>query len=339
MIDLRNLTYDETEKEIMALGEPKFRAKQIFSWVWRGVCGFDEMTDISKSLRAKLAEKFYIGNIKIQEKFVSTIDETRKYLLKLEDGNFIETVVMKYNHGYSVCVSSQVGCRMGCAFCASTRAGMVRSLNAGEIAGQVLTAQTDLGERISNIVIMGIGEPLDNYDNLQKFLNIIGHKDGLNIGLRHITVSTCGIVPKIRALADEKLQITLSISLHASNDEKRSEIMPINRKYGIDELLEACRYYIKQTNRRISFEYTLISGVNDSPAEARALGGLLRGMLCHINLIPVNPVRETGFVRSSAERVEKFRKTLEDMGFSATVRRKMGADINAACGQLRRKML
>lgn len=339
MIDLRNLTYDETEEVVLSLGEPRFRAKQIFSWVWRGARDFDEMTDISKSLRSKLAEKFYTENIKIQEKFVSGIDETRKYLLKLEDGNFIETVAMKYNHGITVCVSSQVGCRMGCAFCASTKAGMVRSLSAGEIAAQVLIVSEDMGERVSNIVVMGIGEPFDNYDNLLKFLKIVGHPDGLNIGQRHITVSTCGIVPKIRALADEKLQITLSISLHAVDDRTRSDIMPINRKYNIAELLEACRYYIDRTNRRISFEYTLIAGVNDSAQNARDLGGLLKGMLCHINLIPVNSVSETDFVRSDAARVEKFRKILENMGFAATVRRRMGADIDAACGQLRRERI
>ncbi len=335
MIDLRNLTYEEIEAELSALGEPGFRAKQIFSWIWRGAESFDEMSNISKTLRAKLSDKFYIGSLKIQEKSVSGIDETRKYLLKLNDGNFIESVVMKYEHGLTVCVSSQVGCRMGCAFCASTKAGIVRSLSAGEIASQILTAQRDTGERISNIVMMGIGEPLDNYDNLLRFLKIVGHPDGLCIGQRHITVSTCGIVPKIRALADEKPQITLSVSLHAYDDKTRSEIMPINRRYGISELLDACRYYTDTTSRRISFEYTLIEGVNDFPDGARKLGALLRGMLCHVNLIPVNPVRETSFKRSGAERVEKFRRTLENMGITATVRRKMGADIDAACGQLR----
>ena len=317
------------------LGEPSFRAKQIFEWLYRGVDSFDEMSNLSKSLRERLDAAYIAGNLKIEQKFVSRIDETRRYLLKLEDGNYIESVLMKYHHGYTICVSSQVGCAMGCRFCASTRNGKARNLSAGEIIGQVMTVQKDLGERISNIVMMGIGEPLDNYDEVLKFLEIVNHPSGLNIGHRHITLSTCGLVPKIKDLADRQLQITLSVSLHAADDETRSEIMPVNRRYSISQLMEACRYYIKKTNRRISFEYTLISGVNDNSAEAEKLLKLLHGMLCHVNLIPVNPVKETGFKQGSRAKIEEFQRILESGGISATIRREMGADISAACGQLR----
>lgn len=317
------------------LSEPTFRAKQIFEWLYRGAESFDDMSNLSKALRERLDEKYSVGNLKIEQKFVSHIDETRRYLLQLEDGNYIESVLMKYRHGYTICVSSQVGCAMGCRFCASTRNGKARNLSAGEIIGQVTTVQKDLGERISNIVLMGIGEPLDNYDEVLKFLEIVNHPSGLNIGHRHITLSTCGIVSKIKDLADRQLQITLSVSLHAADNETRSEIMPINRRYDIAALKEACLYYIKKTNRRISFEYTLISGVNDNSAEAEKLLKLIRGMLCHVNLIPVNPVRETGFKQGSRAKIEEFQKILENGGISATIRREMGADISAACGQLR----
>ena len=293
------------------------------------------MSNLSKSLRERLDAAYIAGNLKIEQKFVSRIDETRRYLLKLEDGNYIESVLMKYHHGYTICVSSQVGCAMGCRFCASTRNGKARNLSAGEIIGQLMTVQKDLGERISNIVMMGIGEPLDNYDEVLKFLEIVNHPSGLNIGHRHITLSTCGLVPKIKDLADRQLQITLSVSLHAADDETRSEIMPVNRRYSISQLMEACRYYIKKTNRRISFEYTLISGVNDNSAEAEKLLKLLHGMLCHVNLIPVNPVKETGFKQGSRAKIEEFQRILESGGISATIRREMGADISAACGQLR----
>ena len=334
--NLKSYTYNELEALVRnELGEPSFRAKQIFEWLYRGADSFDEMSNLSKSLRERLGAAYTAGNLKIEQKFVSRIDETRRYLLKLEDGNYIESVLMKYHHGYTICVSSQVGCAMGCRFCASTRNGKARNLSAGEIIGQVMTVQKDLGERISNIVMMGIGEPLDNYDEVLKFLEIVNHPSGLNIGHRHITLSTCGLVPKIKDLADRQLQITLSVSLHAADDETRSEIMPVNRRYSISQLMEACRYYIKNTNRRISFEYTLISGVNDNSAEAEKLLKLLNGMLCHVNLIPVNPVKETGFKQGSRAKIEEFQRILESGGISATIRREMGADISAACGQLR----
>ena len=334
--NLKSYTYNELEALVRnELGEPSFRAKQIFEWLYRGADSFDEMSNLSKSLRERLGAAYTAGNLKIEQKFVSRIDETRRYLLKLEDGNYIESVLMKYHHGYTICVSSQVGCAMGCRFCASTRNGKARNLSVGEIIGQVMTVQKDLGERISNIVMMGIGEPLDNYDEVLKFLEIVNHPSGLNIGHRHITLSTCGLVPKIKDLADRQLQITLSVSLHAADDETRSEIMPVNRRYSISQLMEACRYYIKKTNRRISFEYTLISGVNDNSAEAEKLLKLLHGMLCHVNLIPVNPVKETGFKQGSRAKIEEFQRILESGGISATIRREMGADISAACGQLR----
>lgn len=334
--NLKSYTYNELEALVRnELGEPSFRAKQIFEWLYRGADSFDEMSNLSKSLRERLGAAYTAGNLKIEQKFVSRIDETRRYLLKLEDGNYIESVLMKYHHGYTICVSSQVGCAMGCRFCASTRNGKARNLSAGEIIGQVMTVQKDLGERISNIVMMGIGEPLDNYDEVLKFLEIVNHPSGLNIGHRHITLSTCGLVPKIKDLADRQLQITLSVSLHAADDETRSEIMPVNRRYSISQLMEVCRYYIKKTNRRISFEYTLISGVNDNSAEAEKLLKLLHGMLCHVNLIPVNPVKETGFKQGSRAKIEEFQRILESGGISATIRREMGADISAACGQLR----
>ncbi len=339
MKNLKDYTISELEEILLNLGEPKFRAKQIFKWLYDGAESYDEMTNIPKSLKEKLADKYSVACLKIKQKFVSDIDETRRYLLELDDGNFIESVLMKYHHGYTICVSSQVGCAMGCAFCASTKGGKVRNLEVSEIIGQVMTVQKDLGERISNIVMMGMGEPLDNFDNVMRFLEIVNHPLGMNIGHRHISLSTCGIVPKILELADKKLQITLSISLHASNDEKRSDIMPINRRYNIKELLSACRYYIEKTNRRISFEYTLINGVNDTIDEAEELLSLISGMLCHVNLIPVNAVEGTGFSASGKKATEAFRTHLEKGGVSATIRREMGADISAACGQLRANTL
>lgn len=336
-INLKDLTYEELLSAIRELGEPKFRAEQIFKWLYKGAVSFDDMKNIPKTLKEKLMTDYCISKAEIAERLISNIDGTRKYLLRLSDGNYIETVLMKYKHGYTICVSSQVGCAMGCAFCASTRNGKIRNLSAGEIIDQIITVQNDIGERISNIVMMGIGEPLDNFDNVLKFLKNVNDERGLGIGHRHITVSTCGLVHNIIRLADMKLQITLSISLHATNDKTRSEIMPVNRRYNIEELLNACDYYIKQTNRRISFEYTLISGVNDNRAEAVSLGKLLKNKLCHVNLIPVNSVKETGFVKSDREKIEEFQKTVEDFGISATIRREMGSDINAACGQLRNK--
>lgn len=334
-INFKDLTLSEMEEFLKDLGEPKFRAKQVYEWLYRGVISFEEMTNLSKPLRAALAERALLQSLTIEEKLISHIDETRRYLLQLNDGHYIEAVLMKYHHGYTICISSQVGCAMGCAFCASTRMGKARNLTSGELIDQVLSVQKDLGERISNIVMMGIGEPLDNFENVMKFLENVSSPHGLNIGQRHITLSTCGLVDRIRELADRKLQITLSISLHAADDAARSEIMPVNRRYPVAELLDACRYYISQTNRRISFEYTLIAGKNDSLKEADALAELLSGMLCHVNLIPVNAVEETSFSATAREKVERFQARLEVRGISATIRREMGGDINAACGQLR----
>ncbi|MBO5364648.1 MAG: 23S rRNA (adenine(2503)-C(2))-methyltransferase RlmN [Clostridia bacterium] len=334
--NLKDYTLEELENMVTAeLKQPKFRGKQIFTWLYRGVTDFSQMTDLSKPLREQLEETYSLGNLTVVKKYCSKLDETRRYLLQLEDGNYIESVLMKYHHGYTICISSQVGCAMGCAFCASTRGGKKRNLTAGEIVGQVMAVQRDLGERISNIVMMGIGEPLDNYDQVLKFLEIVNHPLGLNVGHRHISLSTCGLAEKIRHLADRDLQITLSVSLHATNDEKRSAIMPINRKYPIGILMDACRYYIKKTNRRISFEYTLIEGVNDGEADAAELIGLLKGMLCHVNLIPVNPTGAKGIRQGSRKSVEGFQKLLEMGGLTATIRREMGSDIQAACGQLR----
>lgn len=337
--NLRNFTYDALSKFLEDMGEPKFRTKQIFTWLYKGTVSFDEMTNIKKELREKLSEITTLTLPKIEEKFVSRLDETRKYLIKLDDGNYIESVLMKYNHGYTVCLSSQVGCRMGCAFCASTRGGLVRNLEPYEIIGQLMIIEKDLGSRISNIVMMGMGEPFDNFANLMIFLENVSHPDGLCIGHRHITVSTCGIVPKIAELAKLAPQITLSISLHAAIDEMRSNIMPINRKYDIKTLLRACRDYVKVTNRRITFEYTLIADVNDNIETASELSSLLRGMLCHVNLIPVNLVKETGFKKSNKDKIDAFRLYLERHGIAATIRREMGSDINAACGQLRQNRL
>ncbi len=339
MIDLRSMEYGELEEFLISLGEPKFRAKQIFAWLMQGVDDFSEMTNISKKTKEVLKKEAYISKLSIREKYVSKLDGTVKYLFELDDGNCIETVVMKYKHGLSVCISSQVGCRMGCGFCASTIGGLYRSLTAGEILNQVIYAQKDIGERISNIVMMGIGEPLDNYDNVIKFLHNVNHPDGLNIGYRHISLSTCGLVDKINKLAEEKLPITLSVSLHAPNNEIRDKIMPVNKKYRIEELIKACKSYINTTGRRISFEYSLISGVNDSEENAYELASLLKGMLCHINLIPVNHVEEREFHKGDASSIKRFTDKLLSLGMNATVRRELGSDISASCGQLRKKTL
>lgn len=313
----------------------KYRASQIFSWLVKGAADFSEMGNIPKNIKAVLNENAYITLPQIKTKLVSKIDGTVKYLFKLHDGECIESVFMRYEHGNTLCISSQAGCRMGCTFCASTLNGLSRNLLPSEMTGQVIAAQKDLGEKVSNIVMMGIGEPLDNYDNVKSFLKLVNCPDGLNIGLRHISLSTCGLCDKIRALADEKLQITLSVSLHASDSETRKMLMPVARKFELDELMDACRYYISKTGRRISFEYSMIHGKNDTPECAEKLKKLLSGMLCHVNLIPLNDVKERNYTRSSAEAIRKFSKILEDGHITVTVRRKLGSDINASCGQLR----
>lgn len=337
MIEYRNCTLDELQKIIVDLGEPKFRAKQIFKWVHKGVESFDMMTDLSKNIRLKLDDSGIIKNMEIVNKQVSQIDGTVKYLLKLLDGNLIECVVMRYSYGNSICISTQAGCSMGCKFCASTIGGKKRDLTAGEMLGQILTAQNDLGDKISNVVLMGTGEPLDNLENVIKFLNILREPDGINIGMRHITISTCGLVPEVHKLADLNYQITLAISLHAPNDEIRKTIMPIAHKYSYEELLDACKYYINKTGRRITFEYTLIDGVNDKIEHAKELANKLKGMLCHVNLIPVNAVTERDLKRSTQEKIQEFKKVLDKYGIDTTIRRELGSDIDAACGQLRRR--
>ncbi len=339
MIDLKDFEFDELSAYLNELGEPKFRAKQIFSWLHKGVEDYDDMTNISKATREKLRKNTYVSTLKIREKYVSKLDGTVKYLFELPDKNCIESVVMRYHHGLTICISSQVGCRMGCRFCASTIGGLYRSLTAGEILNQVIFAQKDMGERISNIVIMGIGEPLDNYDNIVKFLHNVNNENGINIGYRHITLSSCGVVSGIYKLAEEKLPITLTISLHAPNDKIRDTIMPINHKWNISELMKACKVYADTTGRRISFEYSLIHGVNDSIENAKELASLIKPLHGHVNLIPVNKVEERDFHKGSAQDIRVFCDTLISLGINATVRRELGSDISASCGQLRKKIL
>lgn len=339
MKNLLDYTLEELKEEFSSLGESSFRAKQVFDWIYKGVYQFDDMKNIPAKLKDILKENFCIYIPNIIEEYTSNTDNTKKLLVALEDGNLIECVIMKYNHGNTICISTQVGCRMGCKFCASTIDGRIRNLTSGEMLGQILLGEKITNERISNIVLMGSGEPLDNYDNVVKFLDIVNSKYGLNIGQRHITLSTCGIVPKIYELADREMSITLAISLHAFSDEKRKEIMPISNKYSISEVMKACEYYINKNNRRITFEYSLVKGINDSKEDARSLGKLLKGMLCHVNLIPVNEIKENGFKKSSKQDIKIFEDTLKSLGVEATVRREMGSDINAACGQLRRSHL
>ena len=334
--DIKLMSPDELEAFFKELGEPAYRAKQVFAWLHRGVRSFEEMTDLKKELRERLDEEAFITTLSIRRKLVSTIDGTVKYLYGLEDGESIESVVMDYGYGGSVCISTQVGCRMGCAFCASGIAGLRRSLTPSEMLDEVLMARRDSGKRITHCVLMGIGEPLDNYDNVLKFLRLLSCPGGTNMSLRHVSLSTCGRVDRIYDLAKLGLQLTLSVSLHAPNDEIRSRIMPVNQKWGIDELIGACKAYIAATGRRISFEYAMISGVNDSERDARELARRLKGMLCHVNLIPANEVSEKEFTRSSGENVRRFRDILSGCGLNVTVRRTLGADINASCGQLRR---
>ncbi len=336
-IDMLSLEFEELERYLKELKCPSYRAKQIFTWLHRDMAvSFDEMSNIPKALREQLADNYYISRPKIQKKFVSDIDETVKYLYNLKDGESVETVVMKYKHGLSICISTQVGCKMGCNFCASTLAGYCRNLTPGEMLSQIYEARRNLGVKISSIVLMGIGEPLDNYDNVLKFLKLMSDKNGQNMSHRHISLSTCGLIDEILKLSEQKLQITLSISLHAPTDELRDKLMPINKKHGIDKLLAACTTYLDRTHRRISFEYIMLGGVNDTPMSAKILAGKLKGMLCHVNLIPVNRVDEWGQNGSSKEDTERFKDILEKHGITVTVRRRMGADIEAACGQLRR---
>ena len=335
MIDIKSLSMEEMSAYFAQLGEPAFRAKQVFIWLHKGVTSFEEMSNLSKSLRQKLAAECYITAPEVSRKQVSRLDGTIKYLWRLGDGNCIETVLMSYHHGNTVCISSQVGCRMGCAFCASTIAGKVRDLTPSEMLDQVIFTQKDAGREISNIVLMGIGEPMDNRENVWKFLRLVNHPDGLNIGMRHISLSTCGVIPGIEALAEENLQLTLSVSLHAPDGETRSRIMPVNRAYDVEDLFAACHRYFQKTGRRISFEYAMIDGVNDSDWQADRIAEKIAGMPGHVNLIPLNDVVESPFKPS--RRVAAFQKRLESHGVTATVRRSLGGEIDASCGQLRRK--
>ena len=340
MTDIKSMDLDELKTFVKEMNEPEFRAKQLFEWMHKSlISSFDECTNLSKSFREKLKESTSLTNLKAVEIFKSKLDDTQKYLFALEDGNIIESVRMKYEHGNSVCISSQVGCRMGCKFCASTLDGLVRNLSASEMLDQIYSIQKLLGERISNIVVMGSGEPMDNYDNIVKFVKIISSDMGLNISQRNITVSTCGIVPKIRALADEGLSITLALSLHAPNDEIRKTIMPVANKYALKDVISACDYYFKKTGRRVSYEYSLVAGVNDNIKEAMNLVKLVNGRNIHINLIPVNPIKERDFKQSDKLKIKAFRDFLEKHKVNATVRREMGRDIDGACGQLRRRFI
>ncbi len=335
--DIKSMTLQELEDMLKAMGEPKFRGKQVFSWLHRGVTDFSAMTNLPGSLREKLDARCFITAPVVVRKQESKLDGTIKYLWRLGDGNCVETVLMRYHHGNSVCISSEVGCPMGCAFCASTIGGLVRKLTPAEMLDEVLFTQLDSGLEISNIVLMGIGEPLDNYDTVLRFLSLVNSPEGLNIGMRHISLSTCGIVPRILDLAAQKLQLTLSVSLHAPDDETRNTIMPVNRRWSVDTLLDACRIYFEQTGRRISFEYAMIRDVNDTKAAAQLLVKKLKGMQAHVNLIPLNHVEESPLLPSDRASVLRFQQTLEQNGITCTVRRTLGSDIDASCGQLRRK--
>ena len=339
MKNIKDYDLEDLKKEFTEMNEKPFRAEQVFKWIYESkVTSFDEMTNLSLELREKLKENYTMCNFKILRKQESS-DGTKKYLFDILDGNAIESVLMSYHHGYTICVSSQVGCKMGCKFCASTGINFVRSLTSGEIVEQILAVERDNNIRISNVVFMGIGEPLDNYDNVVNAIRIINNPKGINIGARHISVSTSGLVPKIYKLAEENIQCTLSISLHATTNEKRSSMMPVNNRYPIEELLQACRDYIEKTNRRISFEYALAKDNNDNLDDAKELVKLLKGMLCHVNLIPINKIENGAFSKSSNENIMKFRDYLNAHGIVATIRRELGSDIDAACGQLRRKNL
>ena len=339
MIEIKSLTIDELKSALKEMGEKPFRAGQIFKWLHEGVESFEEMSNLSKDLRARLAENFLLTVPEVARKQVSRVDGTVKYLWRLRDGNCVESVLMHYEHGVSVCVSTQVGCRMGCKFCASGLNGRTRSLSAGEILDEILFMQKDSGEKVSNIVLMGTGEPLDNYDNVLKFLHLVSCPEGINIGQRHISLSTSGIADRIEMLAREKLQITLALSLHGSNQEKRRSLMPVANKYELHEVLEACDYYFEKTGRRITFEYSLVHGVNDTPEDAKELMGILKDRNCHLNLIPVNPIKERNYEKPDKKSAENFKNKLEKNGINVTIRREMGSDIDGACGQLRRKTM
>jgi len=335
LIDILSLYPNEIEELVESLGEKKYRASQIFSWLYKGVTDFSQMTNLSKTFIAKLKEKAVIKQITVEKKLVSSIDGTVKYLFTLDDGEKIESVLMRYKHGNTICISTQAGCRMGCSFCASTMNGWRRNLTPSEMLLQIMKTEADAGEKISNIVLMGIGEPLDNYDNVIRFIRLANHKDGLNIGMRHISLSTCGLVDKINRLAEEDIPLTLSVSLHAADNEVRRSMMPIANKWTVEELIDACKRYIEKTGRRISFEYAMIQGVNDSVRDAEKLGKLLSGMLCHVNLIPINPVGGKNYKKSEKNSIGVFTRTLEKYKINVTVRRKLGSDIDASCGQLR----
>lgn len=336
--DIVSMLPEEIAAELNQMGEQRFRAKQIFQWISRGVRSFDGMTNLSKDLREKLKERYELYEPRVLSKQVSQIDGTIKYLWELKDGNAIETVVMSYKHGNTVCISTQVGCRQGCAFCASTIGGLVRCLEPSEMLDEVLFSQLDSGKPISNIVLMGIGEPLDNFDNVMRFLELVNRPDGMNIGMRHISLSTCGLIERFDELAERDLQLTLSVSLHAPDDETRSKLMPANRGRGVDALIESCRKYYEKTGRRISFEYAMVDGVNDTEYHARLLAKHARTVGAHVNLIPLNHVEERKFQPSTPGHMRAFIKVLEDAGVNVTVRRKLGGDVDASCGQLRRKM-
>ena len=331
------MTFDELSCVMSALGQPSFRTGQVFSWLQSGVRSWDEMTNIPASLRAKLAEGYYIVTANVKKRLESAIDDTVKYLYEMHDGELVESVLMKYNHGYSLCISTQVGCRMGCSFCATGLYGLTRNLTASEMMAQITAAEKDRNIRVSNVVMMGMGEPLDNFDNVVRFLKLVSDDRGLNIGLRHISLSTSGLVPAIYKLMEYKFPITLSVSLHAPNDQLRSSIMKINRSYGLDSLMKACKDYIAVTGRRISFEYAVIDNVNDSDKCAKQLAGLMHGMLCHVNLIPANPVKENSYKKPDRQKLEHFCNLLCKLGVNTTIRRTLGADIDASCGQLRGK--
>ena len=339
-LDIKSLYERELEETMAAMGEKPFKGRQLFEWLHKKAVGsYGQMTNLSQKLRQQLEEKYPLACLEVVDVETSAIDGTQKYLFGLADGNVIESVLMRYHHGNSVCISSQVGCRMGCRFCASTIGGLIRNLTASEMLDQVYRIQELTGERVSNVVVMGTGEPLDNYDNLVRFVRILSDEKGQNISHRNITVSTCGIVPRIRQLADEGLGITLALSLHAPNDEKRRELMPIANRYSLEEVLPACQYYFEKTGRRITFEYSLVGGKNDGQEDARQLADLISGLNCHVNLIPVNPIKERDYVQSGKKVIGNFKNKLEKYRINVTIRREMGRDINGACGQLRRSYL